>query len=334
MAKTNPVEATEEIENVNPETENTETPENEQENKENAENENEIVKAKHKNELYFRGVVRSISQQLDAEDRVQNATIITTPPTIIRSRDESVPDYTSSGQITIFWGENDRAREKLSGIEVGDHVVIRAQLRTYHTDIARGNFFYGMSAEKAIPGGLTGLGEYEADRNEAIFIGTLKGTYDVNGHFLLMNLVTHIHAEGRDFHAHPTFHIRGALLAAYNRNLDKFEKSKRIGGACQLRQRIDRKVGKEISEWSCFALMYEDENGEMQTLDVPTPPRRFTNRGRRIRAMARSTAEDDLNHMTKSSGSEDEEMEAIGSQPSNENMEDVLETAEETEKKE
>ena len=334
MAKTNQVEATEEIENANSETENTENPETAKESNENVENQNEIVKAKHKNELYFRGVVRSISQQLDDEDRVQNATIITTTPTIIRSRDDSLPSYTSSGLITIYWGDNDRARKKLNGIEVGDHLVIRAQLRTYQTDMSRGNFYYGMTAEKAVPGGLTGLGEYEADRNEAIFIGTLKSTYDVNGHFLLMNMVTHTRAEGRDVHAHPTFHVRGALLAAYNRNIDKFEKSKRMGAACEIRQRVDRKVGKEINEWSCFALMYEDENGEMQKLDVPTPPRRRTSRGRRVRAMARSTAEDDLNHMTKSSGSDEEEMEAVGSQPSNDSMEDVLEAAEESETKE
>lgn len=338
MAKSNQVEATEEMEKVNPETENKETPETaakekpETANEKNeiAENQNKIVKAKHQNEIYFRGVVRSISQQLDEEDRVQNATIITTTPTIIRSRDPSVPTYTSSGLVTIFWGDNERAQKKLKGIEVGDHLVIKAQLHTYQTDISRGNFYYGMTAEKAVPGGITGLGEYEADRNEAIFIGTLKSTYLIpNSNVLLMNLVTHTRSEGHDVHAHPTFHIRGLLLSAYNRNLEKFKKSKRIGAACEIRQRIDKRVGKEINEWSCFALMYEDENGEMQKLDVPTPPRRRTSRGRRVRAMARSTAENDLNHIMKSSGNDEEAMEAVASDPSNDKMEDVLEAAEE-----
>lgn len=277
---------------------------------------------KDKNQIYFRGVVRAISQELDAEDRVQNATVITTPAT-------ETQDYKSSGTVTIYWGDNERAKKKLGEIEVGDHVIIQAQLRTYQTDISRGSFFYGVMAEKETPGGLSGFGEYETDRNEGIFIGSLKSVYKVNDYFTLLNMVTHTRLEGKDINAHPTFNIGGPLLVAYNRNVEKFAVGKRIGAVCQIRQRMDKRTGKEQNEWKCFGLMYEDEDGEMKALNVPMPVRRSNpNRRRRVRAMARSTAEEDLSRVSKEQTSSAENVVAEGSKPASDNLEEVLESIE------
>lgn len=289
---------------------------------ENKEETKEPESRKDVNQIYFRGVVRAISQELDAEDRVQNATVITTLPTVIQ-------DYKSSGLVTIYWGDNDRARKKLAGIEVGDHLEIRAQLRTYQTELSRGSFFYGVSAEKSAPGGLSGFGDFETDRNEGFFVGTLKSVYKVNDYFTLLNVVSRTRFEGKDINAHPTFNIGGPLLVAYNRNADKFGVGKRIGAVCQIRQRIDKKAGKEINEWKCFALMYEDENGEMKALDVPVPVRRSNpnRRRRRVRAVVRSTAESDLASISKDPGVSEESLVATESAPA-ENLEEVLETIE------
>lgn len=273
------------------------------------------------NQIYFRGVVRSISQELDSENRVQNAIVITTPPT-------ELTDYKSSGLVTIYWGDNERARKKLAGIEVGDHLEVKAQLRTYQAEMVRGSFFYGVSAEKASPGGLSGLGDFEADRNEGLFIGNLKNIYKVNDYFTLLNVVVRTRFEGKDISAHPTFNIGGPLLAAFSRNQEKFESGKRIGAVCQIRQRLDKRTGKEINEWKCFALMYEDEDGEMKALDVPAPARRRNpNRRRRVRAVVRSTAEEDLSHISKDQGVSEESLEATESKPA-ENLDEVLETIE------
>lgn len=292
----------------------------------NASAENNVAtekQARHQNKIYFRGVVRSISQQLDDEDRIQNATVITTPATTLQ-------DGQTSGLVTIFWGDNERAKKRLEGIEVGDHIVVEAVLRTYQTDINNGSFFYGVKADKAVRGGLSGLGEYEADRNEGLFVGTVKSNYSVNHFFMLINLITHTRLEGRDVTAHPTFNIAGPLLATYYRNREKFEPGKRVGGVCEIRQRID-KNGKERNEWKCFVLMYEDEDGEMKPLQVPNFLRRPNPRRReRVRAMARSSAEDDLKNTIRSTDDE-EAQEAVASDPSNEKMEEILDKAEETE---
>ncbi len=275
---------------------------------------------KDKNQIFFRGVVRAISQELDAENRVQNATVITTPAT-------ETQNYKSSGMVTIYWGDNERAKKKLADIEVGDHLIVQAQLRTYQTDMSRGSFFYGVMAEKETPGGLSGFGEYETERNEGIFIGSLKSVYKVNDYFTLLNMVTHTRLEGKDVNAHPTFNIGGPLLVAYNRNAEKFEVGKRIGAVCQIRQRQDKKTGKEVNEWKCFGLMYEDEDGEMKPLNVPMPVRRNNpNRRRRVRAMARSTAEEDLGRIAKDQSTSEENIVAEESKPSSENLEEVLES--------
>ena len=301
-----------------------------QETPENAEKENASENASDRrdlNQIYFRGVVRSISQELDAEDRVQNATVITTPPTVREN-------FKSSGLVTIYWGDNERAKKKLEGVEVGDHLIIKAQLRTYQSRISanRGSFFYGVEAEKAQAGGISGYGEYEADRNEAVFVGSLKSTYEVNPSFTLFNMVTRIRYDGKDINAHPTFNIGGPLNSVYKRNKDKFGDGKRIGAVCQIRQRLD-KTGREINEWSCSSLMYEEENGEMKALEIPAFMRHPipNNRRRRTRAIARSTAEADLAHVTKDTGASEESINAEESKPSTDNAEslgEVLETIE------
>ena len=273
-----------------------------------------------KNQVYLRGVVRSISQELDAENRIQNATVITTPAT-------ENGEYKSSGLITVFWGDNDRARKKLADIQVGDHLVVQAILRTFQTPVSRGIFFYGMNVEKAVPGGLSGLGDYEADRNEGLFVGTLKSEYKVNNYFTLLNMVTHTRHEGREVVAHPTFNIGGPLLAAYTQNKEKFGTDKHIGAVCQIRQRVDKRTDKEINEWKCFALMYEDENGEMKPLEVPNPLRRHSIGGRRRVHIARSTAEEDLKRVVKDPGVSEENLVAEESKP-DESLSDVLETIE------
>lgn len=274
------------------------------------------------NQIYFRGIVRSITQELDEENRVTNAIVITTPATVIP------PDYKSSGLVKVFWGDNERARNKLAGIEVGDHVEVRAQLRTYRTLDTSGGFFYGVSAEKSSPGGLSGLGEYEADRNESVFIGNLKSIYKVNNFFTLFNMIVRVKYEGREIIAHPTFNIGGPLAEAYSRNKDKFAVGKRMGAVCQIRQRQDKRSGKELNEWKCFALMYEDENGEMKALPVPVRPQRNPNHRRRTHGVARAAVEGDLRHAgKKDSGVSEESIQAEESKPA-ESVDEVLEAIE------
>lgn len=276
------------------------------------------VRKKDTNEVFFRGVIREIRQQLDDQNRIQNALILTTPETVIEGK-------SSSGTVTIFWGDNDRARQKLGELSAGDHVTIKAKVRTYFTPIERGIFFYGVSAALEHPDGITGLGVYEPDKNEGYFEGTVQSEFKVNDHFVLLNLQLSERFEGRDMNNYPTCGIGGPLHSAYLHSKDKFAQGKRVGAACTIRQRKDAKTGKELNEWRCFALFYEDEDGSMKQLYVrPSVPRPARTR---VRTVARSTAESDLSRISKDQTNEETKTVAEESTPV-ENIDDTIETIE------
>ena len=289
-----------------------------EENKEPTVEQNVPEKKKDINDVFFRGVIRAISQQLDEQNRIQNAMVLTTPPTVIEER-------RTSGVVTIYWGDNDRAKQKLEGLSVGDHVTVKAKLRTYFTEVDRGTFFYGVSVGVEHPDGITGLGEYEPDKNEGYFEGVVRSEYKANEYFVLLNMMTSERFEGRDMNNYPNFSIGGRLLNVYKQNKEKFEVGKRIGAACTIRQRVDKKTGKEVNDWTCFALMYEDENGNMKQLPVPPAMRRPARR--RVRTIARSTAAADMARISRDQTTDEAEIVAEPSAPV-ENPEDVLETIE------
>lgn len=261
-----------------------------------------------KNELFFRGQIRSISQELDLENRVQNAITLTAP--VYQS-----PQYTNSGRVTIFWGDNDRAGKLLKDMTVGEHVTVKAKLRTFiSAEGERGSFFYGYEIAKEVVAGITGWGEHEPEKTEAYFIGNKRSEFRPHDHFLIVNIQVNEKFEDREIASYPAITLNGPYLAAYERNKDKFPADGRIGAVCTLRQRFDKRAGKEVSEWRCFALTYE-EDGEMKQLPIPVfRPRRRRRPGTRTATVAASTAADDVRHISEDT--EEEKMINVnGSEP-------------------
>lgn len=270
-----------------------------------------------RNEIYLRGVIRGIRMELDEEDRPHNVITLTTPRT---ERDGTV----TKSMVDITLGRNDRATELLNPQFVpGDHVIIHAELRVYRGEKRLRQYLWANTIEKDRPDGLSGLGVFEPDKNEGLFIGTVHRCEErttaksQRPYMYLLQIATHTKtSEGKELFTNPFIGVHANVYRALKRNADKFAPGKKVGVACNFNMVQPRDVGNthEINMyWEAFGLMYVDDNGELQNIPVPKyyhyrAPANVGN-NRTYNQDVKSTVEEDMKHLIRGQEEEPEENE-------------------------
>ena len=246
------------------------------------------------NRVFLRGTLRGIRQELDNEDRQNNVITITTP-------NPKAGGIIETGYVDVYWGSNTRAGEILREYTSGDHVIIEAECRTYMTDLSRGEVLYGLSISRDKPAGITGLGDYEPDRNEAFFVGTLRAVRRVSDTMDLLHLAIHTVTDGREISSYPMIGITGRASQTFRRNASRFTTGNLIGLACHIQLRPDKSTGQQRIRWQVHGLLRVLNNGATAAVRIPPSSsyRAPRNNGSRTRVQqtVRSSAADDLNHI-------------------------------------
>lgn len=264
------------------------------------------------NRVFLRGVIRGIRQELDSEDRQTNVISLTTPNPLSENR-------IGTGLLDVYWGSNTRASEILADFRAGDHVVIDAECRTFRTSLLRGEVLYGISITRDKPSGITGMGDYEPDRNEALFIGTLRSVQKVSERMDLLHLVVHTRTDKRDITSYPMAAMYGRVRTAFRQHASDLEVGKRIGLACHIQLRPDKTTGTPKIRWQVHGLMRIGENGQPVTIRIPQPysyraPRNNSSRASRQHTV-RSSAAEDLNTLSKETEEEHPEGSSVADIP-------------------
>ena len=249
-----------------------------------------------RNQVFLRGVIRGIRQELDNEDRQTNVVSLTTPNPLSGNQVET-------GLVDVYWGSNTRASEILSDFRAGDHVVISAETRTFRTSLELGEVLYGISITRDTPSGITGLGDYEPARNEALFVGTLRSVQKISEKMDLLHLVIHTRTDGRNITSYPMAAMYGRVRTAFHQHASVLEIGKRIGLACHIQLRPDKATGKLRVRWQAHGLLSINEDGQPVTIPIPPPysyraPRNNASRNRSQHTV-RSSAAEDLSSLSK-----------------------------------
>ena len=246
------------------------------------------------NRVYLRGILRGIRQELDNEDRQTNVITVTTP-------NQLAGNAVETGYLDVYWGSNTRASGILREYTAGDHVVIEAECRTFRTDLERGEVLYGLSIRKDQPSGITGLGDYEPDRNEAFFVGTLRAVRSISESMDLLHLAIHTVMEDREINSYPMVGISGRADRAFRQNAARFGTGKLIGLACHIQLRPDKSTGRQRIRWMVHGLMRIMDDGRMINIRIPAPATyRAPRNNRRVSSSpqtVKSSAADDLNNI-------------------------------------
>ena len=261
-----------------------------------------------KNVVYLRGMIRAIRQELDDNGMEQNVLTITTPQP---RRDGTV----GTERVDVIWGSNTRAQGLISDYHAGDHVVVYAEYRTYiDSDRNRGSNFYGETIKKCDAPGITGMAAFDPDKNEGYFVGTIRRINEINPNFAIVSLVLYSRNRRKRVACYPSIGIGGYVYRAFKQNAVRFEgEGKKLGVSCQIVMRFNEQTNMKDIQWNAQGLYYFDEEGVAHSIEI-RPGRRFV-RGQRNNVarerrpqIVKSSAAEELRHMTGGSGSEEDDV--------------------------
>ncbi len=251
-------------------------------------NEAEASAVADRNEIWLRGKIQSVYQTLDAEDRRQNIMILTTP--IMERQDgQFVP---RSRTIEVNWGSSERAGVVMQQYQPGDHVTILGELHIYTVNRRLNMDIFGLKIGRTRRVGISQNNpQYEADANEAVFVGTLTAierpvlrdaqgnpVLDANGNqqtrngFALLRIeavTANANSRNRgERHTRATIVAGGNVFRAMNSHMDRFAIGSKVEADCRVDLRTDR-YGETLLGFTAHGLRTFDADGNPVTLELP-----------------------------------------------------------------